>query len=535
MVQVALGGGWLKGIELDRLSDEAYFLRMRACGNQVRVCDDRYIGLLVGAEARGLPRLRGFRDIFHMAALQARMSRKKVTEVMRIARALGRCPGLLRLLIRAEAPWTKIRSVATIATPEWDAELCKLVLTETRKDIELWLRERARQFAPTSPGVASSRDPGATGPRGAKDAGQAAADPAPQAEEDAAKSGPWPAASAPAPTGEAGTAGTDTAAARDGWQPGAGAGLDQPGAPSPASAPGTYPGRAPAENTLAATLLALGIDALAVEKLFTDREALGVTQGQRRSLAWVLEQAIRAYRPSARAVRLPHLLVVTRCPDCRRAFVEGRDGALPVDDADAAHLRQSGATVDLDHQCALRGIAPLEDQAWPSLCRDDESACVGEAATPGRSRREPPHPDRPPVPARDVRFLMARQHGRCAFPRCIRRPSDVHHRELYDPVRGHDLSKMHLVCREHHRLWHTGRVENPSDAPARWRVRTDPAGVPAAGGRLEATERRYREHLHAAERRDSELAREFAAEEEAPRDELELDVVGGSTAGRATR
>jgi hypothetical protein len=89
--------GWLEGIELKELSDEAYFLRMRATGCQIRRWDDRYIGLMGGAIDRDLPRRCGFRDIFHMAAIQARLSRKKVTEILRITRAIRGCPGLWRL------------------------------------------------------------------------------------------------------------------------------------------------------------------------------------------------------------------------------------------------------------------------------------------------------------------------------------------------------------------------------------------------------------------------------------------------------
>lgn len=570
------GGGWLKGVELDRLSDEAYFLRMRACGSQGRIWDDRYVGLLVGADARGLPRRRGFRDVAHMAALQARMSQKKVREVLRIARLIRDCPGLMRLFTRAEVSWTKIRAVAMIARPECDAELCALVRAQTRKDIELWVRARARQLSASSPGATSFRGPiGAQDGEGAPPAGKprtatsalhhppgAMAGAVTAAAEHTGASGSRPPVGRGAP-GDTVSGGTGAAPARtsdarfelvgtqeernDTLPPravgdAAGTGSGQPGAPSPVDAPppsGPPPAsRAATADTVAMTLVRLGVDPLAVEKLEIDREALGVTHGRRESLAWVLEQAIRAYRPSARAVRLPHQMSVNCCPGCRRAFVDGRFGPLPVDGGDAASLRQSGAAVDLDHELAMRGITRPDELEWPLVPRGDAARCAQDRAEPGAIggvKAVVAHGDttrnRPPVPAKDVRFLMALQRGRCAFPRCLVPPSETHHRDFYGRARGHELSKMHLVCRDHHRLLHTAGVENPSDPPALWRIRTVPAS-PQEGGRREAAERTYRAHLHSHERRDHELARVLAAEDDVPVDELEHHECGGRSARR---
>ena len=636
---------WLQGIELDQLPDEAFFLRMRACGNRVRQWEDRYVGLLACAVARDLPRRRGFHDAHHMAALQARMSRKKVTEVLRIARAIRGCPGLWRLFTRAEVAWTKLRAITSVARPESDTELCEIVRTQTRKDIELWIRERARKtdLQPSWPGrpgpgplqprqtcqhiqhiqpvqLIQAIQPGEPGhacgvvspgtippPTASQASGTQThwADPTaagtvwlpgdPGCSNPPGCLNPWPEGSSkdssPAPEprqGVQGTPGCSDGNGGDRFRPGAAAsstrdrtpsgsvapplcstdgripstsdearmevdaGAATPGVPSSGGAVANSGAPSHAEpppdastsepevpgNIRTATagdvvglLLSMGVDPLAVQKLIVDRDAMTAARHQTPSFVQVLEEAILAHRPSAREVKLPHLLVLTRCPGCRQATVNSVVGPLPVDDADTSHLQQSGAAIDLDCELAHRGLSdPEPSDRAPAGVADPSPMQTGSThkmATP--TAREPDEPEgaapvadrRPEVPAKTIRFLMAWQGGRCAVRGCPRPVRELHHREPYDCQRGHDVRDLILICRDHHRLVHTGLVENPADDPALWRIREVPSsrhGTPVrrspADGRRKAADRSYRDHLMAATRRDEQLAQTLFVEDE---------------------
>lgn len=653
---------WLQGIELDQLPDEAFFLRMRACGNRVRQWEDRYVGLLACAVDRDLPRRRGFHDAHHMAAIQARMSRKKVTEVLRIARAIRGCPGLWRLFTRAEVAWTKLRAITSVARPESDPELCEIVCTQTRKDIELWIRERARKtgLQPSWPGrpgplpprqacqhfqhsqhfqhiehiqhsqpgepehacgVASpgtiptptptqaplptptptptpappptsgnptlwadptaagtvwlSGGPGGSSPSGCLNPGPESSSqgssPAPEPQQgvqgNPGRSGgnssdrfsPGPATSSArdrtpggsvAPTvggpdqrisstsDEARTA-VDTGAATPGV-PSSDEAVANAGAPSHVEPPPDVSTGEPDSrgNTRTATagdvvglLLSMGVDPLAVQKLIVDRAAMSAARHQTPSFVQVLEEAILAHRPSAREVKLPHLLVLTRCPGCRQATVDSAVGPLPVDDADASHLRQSGAAIDLDGELAQRSLSDPDPcdrvpagVADPSPMQAESSQDMATTTASEQDEPEGAMPvaeRRPEVPAKTMRFLMALQGGRCAVRGCPRPLRELHHREPYDRQRGHDVRDLILLCRDHHRLVHTGLVENPADDPALWRIREAPSAshrTPVrrspTDGRRKAVDRSYRNHLMAATRRDEQLAQTLFVEDE---------------------
>lgn len=560
-------GGWLDNIELEDLPDESYFLKMRACSLRVREWDDRYIGLLAGAALRQLPGQCGFRDIFHMAGVQARMSRKKVTEVLRISRAIQGCAGLWRLFTRAEVAWTKIRAVALLARPERDEELCWRVKSHTRRAIELWVRQSAREAAagrgPSTPRSVWHDSPGGGKPQtsvpGSTQLGQGALTPLGAVATGGASDAPPSAYAAPiTPAGstESGSlfapATTEALTREDGARspqmstshevpapsgarpkdlasvnpsgpvaagpPGArphiAAGQERPAAaldPSALAADLTQ-GRVASSDKVMWMLAAMGVDPLSIEKLRRDHEALPAKHGQR-SLVWVLEQAIRAYRPSGRSIKLTGLLVHSRCADCARGTVDGVSGPLPVDDADGDVIRHSRVTVDLDRELAASGV-PIPPGAVPR--EGPPSNCVQTTApTPGNTPAGPvlPGHDRPPVPARYVRFLVALQQGRCAATGCRRVVAELHHRVPFDPAHGHQLAQMHLICRDHHHLVHTDGFENPEEPPWMWRARSSKPPVTQAPNRRRAVDQAYQERIQAPVRQDEALARTLASQD----------------------
>lgn len=609
---------WLSGVELAQLSDEAYYLRMRACGARSRQWDDRYIGLLTGAVDRDLPRRRGFRDIYHMAALQSRMSRKKVTEVLRVARAIRCCPGLLRLFSRAEVPWTKIRTVASLARPDWDDSLCELVRNNPRKGIEEWVRERARSLGIARSAVAhaaaavgqaregmrlacgepsrAGRGSGLEAVPGGQGPVSAPVDASPRSPQETAPvagaratAGPGrpdasisvppsagvhavtPSAGVHAVTPSAGVhelthgpcampaatsvadAAADAVTARvPPVAPGA-AGSSTTASPPPGggSTTGTdsspkRPSRAAGADRVIQTLIALGVDPVVVQKLLLDREALAAAEHRSHSLVEVLERAIRSHKPTTRSTALPYLLVLRRCPECRNASIGSRFGPLPVDAHDHAHLRPSGRAVDLDRELEERGLEAQHAgprAASPALAADERSVPsrpVGSSGEPvargtrttrsrraGRSAavqparrvvREPagswpvPIPrSRPTIPARDLRFLMALHGGICAVKGCRRPGARWHHQERRALVPVDDVTTMSLICALHHRLLHSGHIENPEEPPDLWRPRTTPARGPVEP-RKDAVDARYRRRVRAAADMDERLARKLAPE-----------------------
>lgn len=689
---------WLETVDLTELTDEAFFLQMRACGKRVRDWDDRYIGLLVGANDRDLPRKFGFRDVFHMAAVQARMTRQRVQEVLGVAEKVRCCPGLYRMFVRAQVAWTKVRTVARLARPELDEELSLLVQSKTRRQIEEWVRQvgaaahgrhpfvsRSRTMRCESPatdnpnsslsggeaagttggcGAANGADViegttrrGDTGtregahrevgpvasPHSTRDSGATASQPIGSTvgvEAGTVAGGtantfaptPWftdgatpmsgvasvldaPSASGyaatpgvpvePEATGGPGTAVTPEVGGRSVPSPSPGVGLARPASPplepvalgqphpdaqsqpqqeaqpeldpraseSACATESQHSGRraAPPDRAVEA-LLSVGLDPLDVQQVLLHREVLTGIRGRAPTITEVLSQAIRSYRPSGQPVKLPYLLVLTRCRECTASSVDTVFGSAPVDEADEMHLAQSGRAVDLDHELAnvpepasASGSSRLERMVEEAIesCgvtaggsdgqTDSNTGTTGGATggtTGGEAGRVAGEPERGAVAgalapraaqvdsaerrgaqageaavmggqvsadsrelsARERRFLLARQGGRCAARGCPRPPSQVHHLDHFAHTRRHDLDRVWLVCRLHHGLVHGGFIENPADPPDRWRLRLTLGRSEPVDSVREELDKRYDEHVQSPARRDEELARNLAAE-----------------------
>lgn len=485
---------WLEGVSLEALSDEAYFLRCRGVGWRIRHWDDCYIGLIVGAVDRGLPQRNGFRDIYHMAGVQARMSRKRVTEVLAIARAIRCCPALFRMFTRAEVAWTKVRAVARLATPERDAELSKMVQRMTRGDLVNWIREQM----PSRPRPAV-RHVGA-----ARDGAPIAASPA----------------------GEPAAGGTTSASALETSKAvGCTSTLEVP--PDPPEArpecedpltPLTTEPKVPGElasamqrsahlgsRSLEALLVDAGVDPLILEKLRIDREALSTREGRRLSLVDALEEAIRAFQPAKRAVKMPYLSVIAMCPECRCRTVRTPFGPLPVDELDAHLLRPSGETVDLDQASASRKRDQRAASPEPGVAARIREVGAGAPSTAVQEPRRPP--------ARLQRLVLARQGGRCAMRGCLEVPSQCHHLAPFAWHHRHSEDELFWLCRRHHDLVHAGGIANPGDTPDRWRPTSGRSQNGPIDGRREAVDEQARRFRQGPERRDGLLAKDLAPED----------------------
>jgi len=79
-----------------------------------------------------------------------------------------------------------------------------------------------------------------------------------------------------------------------------------------------------------------------------------------------------------------------------------------------------------------------------------------------------------PVPAAMSRFVYARTNGLCAFPKCLKKATSLHHTQRWALEKVHDPSRLHAVCTEHERLAHHGLIENEEGPPHTWRIRKQP-------------------------------------------------------------
>jgi hypothetical protein len=248
------------------------------------------------------------------------------------------------------------------------------------------------------------------------------------------------------------------------------------------------------------------MDPLYIEQLLLHREALAARLGHTPSLVEVLSGAIAAYRPTARAVPLPHVLVLRRCRGEDHAFVDSLWGPLPVDASDGARMRQSGPPVDLDSPLAAQARAT---ETAPAQAEEQTEAQTEQATGPARGPAAPGRGLR----AHDLRLLLARQGGHCAAHGCRKLASVPHHLDPWGVTRCHDLGRIALICRDHHDLVHMGFIENPADMPERWRVRVTPAAGEPASPLRESIDGRFRDFLEAPARRDDQLARTLAPED----------------------
>ncbi len=78
------------------------------------------------------------------------------------------------------------------------------------------------------------------------------------------------------------------------------------------------------------------------------------------------------------------------------------------------------------------------------------------------------------MPQRIKKFVIKKTNGVCAFPGCSRPGSEKHHAERHAITRNHDPDKIHLLCKEHHRLAHYGLIENENSPPETWKIQNEP-------------------------------------------------------------
>jgi hypothetical protein len=154
-----------------------------------------------------------------------------------------------------------------------------------------------------------------------------------------------------------------------------------------------------------------------IEEVRRDARAAGANLTAGQALAQICRASKEGSTPDADVALRPSRVVIHMTADGKRAWLETRDGQVPV----------SQATVD------------------EALCNAELSDVTGDPARLSRT-----------VPPRIARHVHDRDHGRCRAPGCKNRGFLHIHHEPGWKATGHDPDCMLLLCTTHHRMRHLG-------------------------------------------------------------------------------
>src|SRR5512140_114839 len=161
--------------------------------------------------------------------------------------------------------------------------------------------------------------------------------------------------------------------------------------------------------------------------------------------------------------RSSYQVAVTRCPDCRRTFIEAGGESHEVDAAfaemvecDCQNLGRvdgAGANAGVGAGAGVPEPAARPEPAGEPL----EKTHVGELA--GNTPRAKPARATQTVPPAVRRAVLRREHKRCEVPGCTNSVFlDIHHGVAREEGGGHDEDALHVVCGAHHRATHVGAL-----------------------------------------------------------------------------
>lgn len=121
------------------LTDDELYRQCCLYGTQARKWMKKFAALLPEVERRQLYAKYGFHSVFEFAAKLAGMNRETVLEVLRVSKLLGDKPLLQAQL--AEQGWSKLRVVASIATPENEKMLVEKLQKMSKPALEAFVKE----------------------------------------------------------------------------------------------------------------------------------------------------------------------------------------------------------------------------------------------------------------------------------------------------------------------------------------------------------------------------------------------------------
>jgi hypothetical protein len=114
-------------MNVEKMSDSELYSLCKKYGNNAKLWMRKFAGLLPEVYRRRLYRRRGFASIHEFAAKLAGMSEASVDRILCLSRKLEDKPVLKKQLEEGEQSWSKIKTVAYVATPETDEKWAQKV------------------------------------------------------------------------------------------------------------------------------------------------------------------------------------------------------------------------------------------------------------------------------------------------------------------------------------------------------------------------------------------------------------------------
>ncbi|MBI2638985.1 hypothetical protein HYW83_05345 [Candidatus Peregrinibacteria bacterium] len=121
----------------EKLTDSELFQRAQEYGLRAKQWLRKFEGLLPEIMRRKLYKRRGFASIHEFAAKLGGMSHEKTDRILRLARTLENKPALKNIFETGAASYSKIKTVAYIATPKTDVEWAEKVIAMPKSALEL--------------------------------------------------------------------------------------------------------------------------------------------------------------------------------------------------------------------------------------------------------------------------------------------------------------------------------------------------------------------------------------------------------------
>ncbi|MBT3865255.1 hypothetical protein HOE67_01805 [Candidatus Peregrinibacteria bacterium] len=135
---------------LSTLSDKQLYQLCKKYGGNSLYWRRRFEALLPEIEARRLYKKRGFHSVHEFAAKLAGIGHETVNQILRTYRNLEDKPLLKKKA--EEQGWTKVRTVATISTPETEKMWAEKVDLLSKSALETYVRDYKEQVAKTGEG-----------------------------------------------------------------------------------------------------------------------------------------------------------------------------------------------------------------------------------------------------------------------------------------------------------------------------------------------------------------------------------------------
>ena len=515
---------WLDDIDPESLPESKIHQLVSYAGRMRGLWADRAAGLIYLADRHGVPQKKGFRDIHHYGAVVGRgFTRDQINEFLRIGRAVASTVKLKELFLKGTVGWSKFVPVLKLISPESDADLAEMLRTMSKRELERYVRDRARQSneAPDTGGSMNPEGSLSGGGPEKEERPESATGSRKDALSEGVPAGPGSGRREPGqggdPAGDSSrTGGDETITGAETSPPCPGA---EQGVPDVC---GSLSGDPEGQDRVR---LDVQVDSLTFHRLRMIQAELSALQGPVMSLGAVVDWMVEKHGVEG-GKRLEYVEVVVRDPARNVAFVRTGTGPRFVADAELALRKRKGQVLDLEEEYRAltreieTPVTPAESAELPCIpdsipvdppgpvCQGDRS---GIPETSQRSAqddfpgRPPPHIEALPapderhsrhIPARIQRFIRARDGGLCVFPGCSKPEWALHHIDRFIRTGQHEVDRIVSVCRDHHWILHHRLVAN-EDAPAsEWRL-MDPSERVQSGARATIDQRVVEHRLRA--------------------------------------